>query len=71
MDFNTLSKRIFNGETDLKFEIDSNIINIIVFETEFLLKINDSEYNYFDTINNMYEFIKSIPSVQSLPISMN
>ena len=67
MDFNTLSNRIFNGETDFSIQINSNRFNIIVFEDEFLLKINDSDYNYFDTINGLYEklFINSIPSSQN------
>lgn len=58
MNFSSISNRIFNGDTDITFEINSNRFNIIVFEDEFLLKINDSDYSYFDTINGLYEKIQ-------------
>jgi hypothetical protein len=65
MDFNIISDKIFNGDKEITFEINSKSFNIIVFEDEFLLKINDLKYNnleykYFDTINGLYNFINTI-----------
>lgn len=53
MDFNTLSSKIFAGETNINIIYNNINYNITVFDDEFLLQFN-GENHYFDTINALY-----------------
>jgi hypothetical protein len=60
MDFNSLSNKILNGETNITITYDNITYRIEVFSDEFLLEINYGhcyEHHYFDTINSIFYYI--------------